>query len=159
VSGKPARWINLPPAAAILCVTLIGAMVPSAAAHIVNPDGSTTNIHGITHNHYHSAFTPICVYTNGSCSVHSFTFTSANDYSGTNGTWLAMIWSTAYPPSDGNVVRQAGASGAGIARICLTNAHSGASGALHCVDQDSTQYKAGSYNYSPSTTITRHPVY
>ena len=143
----------------VLITAVLVAGSQPAAAHIVNPDGSTTDISGITNTYYHPQFADICVYANGNCSVHSFTFTSANDYSGSNGSWYARIWSTAYPPSSGNVVGSAFGSGADIARICLTYAHSGGSGALHCVDQDSTMYKAGSSNLAPGTTITRHPIY
>jgi hypothetical protein len=127
--------------------------VPAADAHITgDPIGITHDLFTAGGGHAE------CVYANGNCSVHSFTFASANDTANT-GSFCAEIYDTGYPPRIQHLVRSACSAGSGIARVCLNNGHDGG-GPLHCVDQDKTMFKAGAYNAHPlGTTIRRHVIY
>jgi hypothetical protein len=124
---------------------------------------ATTSAHitgdpiGITHDLYTQVNESQCVYSNGNCSLHSFTFASANDL-GEAGFFCAEIYTASYPPREGNGVKNACGWNTDVARVCLNNGHDGA-GPLHCVDQDATMYKAGAFRGSLSSTLRRHVIY
>jgi hypothetical protein len=109
--------------------------------------------HG-SHDLYTEAGTARCVYGPGNCSLHSFTFASANDIVGVNG-----ICAEIYNPSNhSDVIGQRCAGD--FVRLCIGSTHDGSGDALHCVDQDSSMYHAGARNVTgPGTTIRRHVIY
>jgi hypothetical protein len=136
-----------------LALAPLAVTAPAAPAHIVNSSG------GITHDlYYPSGATDRCVYDTGNCSLHSFTFSSANDLADVSGFFCAAIYYPWSPPYD--VVEETCGGYAQIPRECLNNGHDGG-GPLHCSDQDHTQYKAGAANgfSGTPTTLRRHIIY
>lgn len=134
------------PALATLATLAVLALAAPASADYAYFTGSWYQ------NNYVSANSYGCL-NNGSCTNHSYTFISAEDYSGSNvicaRIWLVGGYSTNWSED----------CGADFTRHCLsTYKHS--SNPLDCHDQDhTTSFHAGARNSSPGTTIRMHGGY
>lgn len=133
----------------ILGVALVIALAVGgeiAQGHIVNASN------GITHDYYTPADQARCIYGPGNCSLHSFTFISANAYQTGSYVCAEIYYPSNHSPPAGQRCDW------GLARHCHGPTHE--AGAEHCIDQDSTQYHVGGRKvYSGSAWIRRHGVY
>jgi hypothetical protein len=109
---------------------------------------------GITHDLYTETHTARCVHGPNNCSLHSFTFASANDTADLN-----FVCAEIYNPNNhSNLIGSRCA--VDFIRLCIGSTHDGSGDPLHCVDQDSNMYHAGARNeLGNGTTIRRHVIY
>lgn len=118
-----------------------------AQGHIVN---STA---GITSDIYTPGFSGRCIYSPGNCSLHSFTFISANELYGDDHEICAVV----YKPSD-HSPPVGGDCDLDFIRYCHGPTHT--AGAEHCIDSDANQFHVGAENlYATGVHIRRHGVY
>ena len=142
--------VRLSRSTAVICV-LAAASCLSADSARADLRGFTT---GITHDLYTEMGEARCVYGPNNCSLHSFTFASANDTADLN-----YVCAEIYNPNNHSDLI-GGRCAVDFVRLCIGSTHDGSGDPLHCVDQDSNMYHAGAANeVGNGTTIRRHVIY
>jgi hypothetical protein len=133
----------------LLAVAVVLLWAPPAGSHLVgfNP--------GIVDDLYTPSGEARCVYGPGNCTLHSFTYSSANDITNAN-----LVCAEIYNPNNHSDLIGQRCTGT-LSRLCIGGTHDGSGDPLHCVDQDNTMYHAGARtpSYMSGTTLRRHVIY